>query len=94
MVAVSAPRHRLREGVLAQLDLPHGVLLDAHGGAYFELDPVGTAIVRALVRDGTLAAAVAAVCAAFEVDAERAERDALAFIADLRARGLLEADGG
>lgn len=91
---MSTPRHRLRDGVLAQLDLPRGVLLDAHGGAYFELDPVGTAIVRALVRDGTLAAAVAAVCAGFAVDAARAERDAAAFIDDLRARGLLDVDAG
>jgi hypothetical protein len=91
---MSAARLRLREGVLAQLDLPSAVLLDARSGMYYELDPAGTVIVRALARHGTLEAAVAALCAAFEVDAGRAAHDAAAFIDDLRARDLLDADGG
>lgn len=90
---MSGARLRLRDGVLAQLDLPSAVLLDARSGEYFELDPAATVIVRALVAAGTPDAAVAALCAAFEVDASRAARDAAGFIDELRARGLLEADG-
>lgn len=91
---MSTPRYRLRQGVLAQLDLPQGVLLDARNGEYFELDGAGTAIVRALVAEGTLAAAVAAVAAAFEVDAGRAAIDAEEFIGVLLGRGLIEAGDG
>lgn len=87
---MNTPRYRLREGVLAQLDLPQGVLLDARSGEYFELDGAGTAIVRAIVADGTLAAGLDAVVAAFEVDPARAARDAEAFIGDLLGRGLIE----
>jgi hypothetical protein len=94
VVAVSEARLRLREGVLAQLELPRAVLLDARSGEYFELDPVATVLVRALVAEGTARAAVAALCAAFEVDAARAARDVEGFIGDLRARGLVVADGG
>jgi hypothetical protein len=91
---MSAPRYRLREGVMVQLDLPQGVLLDSRGGEYFELDGAGTVIVRALLAGGTREAAVAAVLAAFEVDAARAAHDADAFIGELLGRGLLEvADG-
>jgi hypothetical protein len=91
---MSVPRYRLREGVLVQLDLPQGVLLDSRGGEYFELDGAGTAIVRALVEHGTLDAAVAAVRASYAVDAARAAHDAQAFVGELLGRGLLEVIDG
>ena len=93
MVALKpAPRWRLRAGVLAQFALPQAVLLDARSGEYFELNAVGTTIVRALLQAGTREAAIAALCAAFTVDAQRAAADVDAFAADLCRRGLLEAD--
>ena len=91
---MSATRYRLREGVLVQLDLPQGVLLDSRGGEYFELDGAGTVIVRALVAQGTLEAAVAAVRETYAVDAARAAHDAEAFIGELLGRGLLEVVDG
>jgi hypothetical protein len=92
MVALKpAPRWRLRDGVLAQFALPQAVLLDARSGEYFELNAVGTAIVRALLESGTREAAIAALCAGFTVDAQRAGADVDAFAVELQQRGLLEA---
>jgi Coenzyme PQQ synthesis protein D (PqqD) len=53
------------------------------------LNAVGTLIWEAADGTRALSAIVARICEEFEVDAERAERDAMAFVAKLRARGLL-----
>jgi hypothetical protein len=53
------------------------------------LNPVGTLIWEAANGQRPLSAIVARICEEFDVDPERAERDAMAFIAKLRARGLL-----
>jgi len=53
------------------------------------LNPVGTLIWEAADGQRPLSAIVARICEEFDVDPERAEQDAMAFIARLRARGLL-----
>ena len=53
------------------------------------LNPVGTLIWEAADGQRPLSAIVARICEEFDVDPERAEQDAAAFIAKLRARGLL-----
>jgi coenzyme PQQ synthesis protein D (PqqD) len=53
------------------------------------LNPVGTLIWEAADGQRPLSAIVARICEEFDVDPERAEQDAMAFIAKLRARGLL-----
>ena len=53
------------------------------------LNPVGTLIWEAADGQRPMSAIVARICEEFDVDPERAEQDAMAFIAKLCARGLL-----
>jgi len=80
---------RLRDGVLAQTTLAHAVLLDSASGAYFELNPVGTRIVRCLIDGDRNDAIIDAIVAGFAVEPALASSDVQAFIDDLLQRGLL-----
>ena len=53
------------------------------------LNALGTLIWESADGKSPLSAIVARICKEFDVDPERAERDAMAFIAKLGARGLL-----
>jgi len=53
------------------------------------LNPVGTLIWEAADGQRPMSAIVARICEEFDVDPERAEQDAMAFIDKLCARGLL-----
>jgi hypothetical protein len=53
------------------------------------LNAVGTLIWESADGKTPASAIVARICAEFEVDPDRAERDTAAFIAKLQARGLL-----
>ena len=53
------------------------------------LNSVGTLIWESADGKSPLSAIVARICEEFDVDPERAERDAIAFIGKLGARGLL-----
>ncbi len=53
------------------------------------LNALGTLIWESADGKSPLSAIVARICEEFDVDPERAERDAMAFIAKLGARGLL-----
>jgi hypothetical protein len=53
------------------------------------LNAVGTLIWESADGKSPLSAIVARICEEFDVDPERAERDTMAFIAKLRARGLM-----
>jgi hypothetical protein len=88
---VSGARWALREGVLLQAELARAVLLDARSGEYFEVNESGTVALRALLAGHD---AVAAVVAAFEVDAATARADIDALCATLAGRGLLRAADG
>jgi hypothetical protein len=82
-------RLRLRDGVLAQTTLVHAVLLDSVSGEYFELNPVGSVIVRGLIAGEAGTAIVDAIVAQFAVEPARARGDLQTFIDGLVARGLL-----
>ncbi|MET9799631.1 lasso peptide biosynthesis PqqD family chaperone [Streptomyces sp. NPDC006368] len=66
------------------------VLLDERAGAYWELNPTGTLVVRTLMAGGDEADAVAALAAEFAIDPDRAKRDVDALVQELRASGLAE----
>ena len=65
------------------------VLLDLRTETYFGLDEVGTLLFRALKEQGTLAAAIEAGLAAFEVERAELSRDLLELVEALAAQGLV-----
>lgn len=65
------------------------VLLDLNTGRYFELNPTGSTLLAAFASGATLAAAVDALVARFDVQPEVAERDAQELCSELLQRGLL-----
>ena len=65
------------------------VILSPDDSMLNTLNPVGTLIWEAADGRTPVSAIVARICAAFEVEPARAERDATAFIAKLSQRGLL-----
>jgi hypothetical protein len=66
------------------------VVLDARADAYLGLNPTAAAAWHVLARGGSAAAAVEAIIAQFEIDAERATADLVDLIAELVGRGVLE----
>ncbi len=67
------------------------VILNTRTGAYFGTNPVGTHIWQLYAEGKTVAEVVDGVVARFEVDAERAQSDVLAFTESLLKGGLLSA---
>lgn len=66
------------------------LVLDLRGNEYFGLNPVARLIWEALDGDATFGEVVEQICEAFEVERERAEADAAAFIEDAVSAGLVE----
>lgn len=66
------------------------VILSLADGVYYGLDPVGARVWQLMEQPRTVAELRDAVVAEWEVDAPTAERDLLALLADLAARGLVE----
>ncbi|MDX2601543.1 lasso peptide biosynthesis PqqD family chaperone [Streptomyces caniscabiei] len=64
------------------------VLLDERGGAYWELNPTATLVVKTLLDGGDEAAAADALVAEFDIDRARAEHDVTALVRELRESGL------
>ena len=69
------------------------IVAELTDGAYFELDPVGSLIWQELASGANVDDLVARVTEVFEVDADTARSDLLAFLADLIERGLVEPAG-
>lgn len=65
------------------------VIISPDDSMMHTLNPVGTLIWEAADGRTTVESIVARVCAEFEVEAVRAEREALGFVDTLCARGLL-----
>ena len=65
------------------------VIISPDDSTMHTLNPVGTLIWEAADGRTAVASIVARICAEFEVEAARAEREALGFIETLCARGLL-----
>lgn len=82
-------RVRIPQEVLARQVGGETVMLDLAKGAYFGLDPVGARMWQLLAEGKTLAEVRDAIVEEYDVSREDAERDLLALVAELRARGLL-----
>jgi hypothetical protein len=67
------------------------VILNTRTGAYFGTNPVGTHIWQLYGEGKTVAEVVEGVVTRFDVDAERAQSDVLAFTESLLKGGLLSA---
>ena len=75
--------------VLARLVGEETVLLDLASGMYFGLDGVGKLIWESVSEGNSLAQAIDAVVAEYEVDPHQARADVLQFTRELVERGLL-----
>ncbi|MBI3162482.1 MAG: PqqD family protein [Chloroflexi bacterium] len=64
------------------------ILLDAQGGRYFGLDPVGTRMWQLVRQHGALRPAYEILLAEYDVDPERLEIDLLALITRMIEKGL------
>ncbi|WP_314219389.1 lasso peptide biosynthesis PqqD family chaperone [Streptomyces zaehneri] len=64
------------------------VLLDERAGAYWELNPTATLVVRTLLNSGEEADAAAALVREFRIDEEQALRDVETLVGQLRSSGL------
>ncbi|MEV5874744.1 lasso peptide biosynthesis PqqD family chaperone [Streptomyces sp. NPDC052101] len=64
------------------------VLLDERVGAYWELNPTATLVVRTLLDGGEEADAAAALVREFDIDQAQALRDVEALVQQLRGSGL------
>lgn len=67
-----------------------GVLFETRSEKVFTLNPTATAVVREIAVGGDERAIAARLCERFDDRGGAIEREVLAFIADLRTRGLLE----
>ncbi|GHC39487.1 lasso peptide biosynthesis PqqD family chaperone [Streptomyces cinnamoneus] len=65
------------------------ILLDQRSGAYWELNPTGTLVVRTLLEGGDEEDAVGALVAEFDIDQDQAARDVAALTGQLRTSGLV-----
>ncbi|WP_030147292.1 MULTISPECIES: lasso peptide biosynthesis PqqD family chaperone [unclassified Streptomyces] len=64
------------------------VLLDERAGAYWELNPTATVVVRTLLDGGEEADAAAALVREFDIDQAQALQDVEALVRELRGSGL------
>jgi hypothetical protein len=64
------------------------VLLDERAGAYWELNPTATLVVRTLLDGGEESDAAASLVREFDIDEEQALRDVEALVGQLRGSGL------
>jgi hypothetical protein len=64
------------------------VLLDERAGAYWELNPTATLVVRTLIDGGEESDAAAALVREFDIDEAQALRDVEALVGQLRGSGL------
>lgn len=79
-----------RDQVSTELE-GEAVILGLADGIYYGLDGVGALVWERLREPCSVAELVGAVTAAYAVDAETAERDLLALLAELAERRLIEA---
>lgn len=64
------------------------VLLDERGGAYWELNPTATLVVKMLMAGRDEADAVTAITDEFDIDLAQARQDVDALVRQLRTSGL------
>jgi sulfur transfer complex TusBCD TusB component (DsrH family) len=83
----------IREQVSAEVG-DEGVLLNLKDGVYYGLNAVGASVWKLIQQPRTVRALREAVVNEYDVDPEQCERDLLALLNDLAARGLIEVSGG
>lgn len=64
------------------------VLLDERAGAYWELNPTATLVVRTLLDGGEESDAAAALVREFDIDQAQAQQDVETLVRQLRSSGL------
>lgn len=80
---------RLRDDI-SVADTDYGqVLLDERTGRYWQLNPTGVVVVRALLDGADENAAVTALTATYKVEEAQARQDVSALVAGLRSAGLV-----
>ncbi|MFS8100748.1 lasso peptide biosynthesis PqqD family chaperone [Lentzea alba] len=80
---------RLRADV-SVADTDYGqVLLDERTGRYWQLNPTGVVVVRALLDGADENAAVTALTSTYEVEEAQAREDVTALVTGLRTAGLV-----
>jgi Coenzyme PQQ synthesis protein D (PqqD) len=80
---------RLNSGVLAQTIEQQTVLLDSHGGLYFELNTTGSAMLQALLHSENEHAALEKLTEEFDTDAQTLIHDLQGLVKKLREQNLL-----
>jgi hypothetical protein len=83
-------KYRVSERVASRRLDETTIVAELQGGAYFELDPVGSLVWEEIGSGAPLEALVDRVTEVFEVDAETARGDLEEFLGELVARGLVE----
>lgn len=79
----------LRDGV-SMVDTEYGIaLLDEDSGQYWNLNPTGALVLRALLAGGTAARAADDLTEQYAVDLDSAGRDVQELVDGLRAAGLV-----
>ena len=84
---------RVAPGVHAREFGDEGVVIDVRRGVYFSLNAVANVVWKALAAGASIAVAVDAVVAQFDVDADVARTDTEALIAQLREARLIVDEG-
>jgi hypothetical protein len=69
------------------------VILDLSSGRYFGLNAVGTRVWQLIQQGRPVDGLIHAVTAEYDADADAVERDVLALLEDLKARGLVVEPG-
>jgi hypothetical protein len=81
---------KLREGVSAT-DTDYGIaVLDEDSGQYWNLNPTGALVLRALLDGGTTDQAAQALTEEYAVDTDTASRDVVDLVDGLHSAGLVE----
>ncbi len=70
------------------------VILDLNKSLYYGLDPVGARIWNLLQKQTTVTSILDTMVEEYDVNRNRAERDLLALLEELRKKGLIEVQDG
>jgi hypothetical protein len=84
--------YRQNERALGRIVDDEAVILDLDRGVYFGLNDVGTRVWQLVGEGRQLGSICAAIVEEFEVAPDEAQPDVDAFVADLLANGLIQAD--
>ena len=83
-----------RDDILASKLDHETMLLDVAGGHYYAYDAVGSRIWELIAEPRTVAQLCQTLIEQYDIDRARCEREVLAFLEALSARGLLRGDLG